>query len=163
MRRFALLWALGLTAIIAAPASARLWKPSSQQLAADYATIMHNKGTAGGRVTIQWIAGPGTTRGLQQTLDKYVVIAVSHVMQNPTGLSEWLDVDGVQVTDANGQALKEIAPDAIVPTLVGFISGVQATQRQSTQGKGKMKILVFEPGPVQSCVKGGLVVVYEGE
>ncbi len=160
MRKFAFLWALGLFAIIAAPAGARLWKPTPAELASDYTQIFHSRGDA--RVSIQWIPGAVGTGVLRQLLDEYVVISITHIM-HPGGSPEWLDVDGVQVTDASGQPLKEIAPDAIDPFLVRFISAIQGTLRQGTQGRGKMKFLVFEPGPVQACAKGGLVVIYEGE
>jgi len=159
MRRGALLWALGLSAIIATPAGARLWKPTPAELASDYTQIFHTKGD--GRVSIQWIPGAVGTGVLRELLDRYVVISITHII-HPGGRAEWLDVDGVQVTDASGQPLKEIAPNAIDPFIVRFISAIQGTMRQGTQDR-KMKMLVFEPGSVQACAKGGLVVIYEGE
>lgn len=156
--------ALGGVLALAMPVSARLWKPTPAQLAADYTTISHNKGGTGGRITIQWIAPPVITAGnLAQVLDKLVVISVTHTVVAPGGLPEWEDIEGVEVTDAAGQALKQVPDDAIPPTLVSLIAAADATLRQSTQGKGKSKMMVFEAGAVHACTKGGLVVAFEGE
>lgn len=148
---------------LAAPASARLWKPTPQQLAADYTTITHNKGGTAGRVLLQWIAAPAMTGNLQQVMEKYVVLNIIHTVVAPGGLTEWQDIEGVAVTDAAGEALKEVPSDAVPPLLVSLIAANDATLRQSTQGKAKSKILVFEAGAVHACAKGGLVVTFEGE
>jgi len=105
---------------LAAPASARLWKPTPQQLAADYTTITHNKGGTAGRVLLQWIAAPAMTGNLQQVMEKYVVLNIIHTVVAPGGLTEWQDIEGVAVTDAAGEALKEVPSDAIPPLLVSL-------------------------------------------
>jgi hypothetical protein len=45
------------------------------------------------------------------------------------------------------------------PVIVGFLARMDATMNQSTQGRGKQKVLVFQPGSVRACGKGGLVVL----
>jgi hypothetical protein len=145
-------------------ADARPWKPTPQQEAQDYATIAHNKGATGGRVVINWIAGPGFTGTLPLILEKYVVISITHTVTAPGGLQEFQDIEGVQVTDQEGRALKPVDQNDVPPTIVSILATLEATVRQSTQGKGKVKNLVFEAGAVHACLKnGGLAVTFEGE
>jgi hypothetical protein len=150
--------------VVAAPASARLWKPTPPQIAQDYATINHNKG-AEGRVIVTWMSSPGATvPTMKQLLDKYVVISILHTRQGlGGGAVTWDDIEGVQVTDGNGQPLKEVTEDAMPPTFVGMIAGADAGLRQSTQGKGKMRWSIYEAGAVGACQPGKLVVIYDGE
>jgi hypothetical protein len=75
----------------------------------------------------------------------------------------WDDIQGVQVTDGNGQALKEVTPDVMPPALVGVIASSDAAMRQNTQGKGKVYWSVWEAGSVNACQRGKLVVTYDGE
>ena len=89
--------------------------------------------------------------------------SVAHTRQAPSGLTTWDDIEGVQISDSKGQSLKEVAHDAMPPTLVGFIAQMDAAMNQSTQGKGKAKWLVFEGGGVDACGAGKLSVAYEGE
>ena len=84
-------------ALVAAvtPAAARLWKPTPAQTAADYVTIVHNKG-ADGRVVISWLASPvmiGPT--LKPLLDKYLLISIAHTRQGLGGTTTWDDIEGV--------------------------------------------------------------------
>lgn len=148
---------------MAAPAMARMWKPSPAQIASDYTLINHNKG-ADGRVTLQWLA-PTTmaTPVMQQLLDRYVVISIAHLRALPGGGTSWDDVQGVQVLDAAGKPLTEIPPDAYAPALVGLFATTDAIVRQSTQGRGKTHWGVYEPGTVHACAPGKLQVVYDGE
>jgi len=155
--------AASLAILLAAPASARLWKPTQEQVLADYVTITHNKG-ADGRVILGWLTSqmvPSPT--LKQILDKYVVISIMRTRQAPGGPVTWDDVQGVQLSDGNGQPLKEVQPDAIPPMLVGLIAASDATMRQNSLGKGKVTWSVWEAGSVAACQKGKLVVSYEGE
>lgn len=148
---------------IAMPASARLWKPTPDQLAQDYLTITHNKG-AEGRVVVSWTASsiiPSPI--LKQLLDKYIVVSIAHTRPGPEGGTVWDDVEGVQVSDVNGQPLKEVKQDAMPPTLVGLIASSDASMRQNTQGKAKVYWSVWEPGSVSACGRGKLVVTYDGE
>ena len=149
--------------LLVTPAMARLWKPTPDQLAADYVSITHNKGTEG-RVLLSWMASPViTSPALKPILDKYVVLSIVHTRQAVAGPVTWDDIQGVQVSDGNGQALKEVAADAMPPTLVGMIAASDATIRQNTQGKGKVYWGVWEAGSIAACQKGKLVVTYNGE
>ena len=157
-------YALGLALIVmAAPADARMWKPTPQQIALDYTIINHNKG-ADGRVILQWLASSSISAPiLQQLLDKYVLVSIVHTRQAPGGLTVYDDVEGMQVTDGSGQALKPVPDDSIPPSLVGLIASSDAALRQNTQGKGKSHWSVFEAGNVRACAPGKLQVTYEGE
>jgi hypothetical protein len=149
--------------VMAAPATARLWKPTPDQLAADYVTITHNKGTEG-RVVLGWMASPVIpSPAMKPLLEKYVVISIMHTRQVLGGPLTWDDIQGVQVSDGNGQALKEVPSDTMPPMLVGLIASSDATMRQTTQGKGKVYWSVWDAGSVAACQKGKLVVTYDGE
>jgi len=149
--------------LLVSPAMARLWKPTPDQLAADYVTINHNKGTEG-RVVVSWMASSVIpSPALKPILDKYIVLSIVHTRQAVGGPVTWDEVQGVQVSDGNGQALKEVSADAMPPTLVGVIAASDVTLRQSTLGKGKVYWSVWEAGSVGSCQKGKLVVTYDGE
>ncbi len=150
-------------ALLATPATARLWKPTPEQITADYVTINHNKGTEG-RVLLTWMPSLVVpSPALKQILDKYVVFSIMHTRQAPGGAVTWDDVLGVQVSDGNGQALKEVVPDALPPLLVGLIAASDANMRQNSLGKGKVTWSVWEAGSIAACQKGKLVVTYEGE
>lgn len=151
-------------ALLVTPAMARLWKPTPDQVAADYVSITHNKGTEG-RVLLSWMASPVIpSPALKPLLDKYVVLSIVHTRQPPAGGPvTWDDIQGVQVSDGSGQALKEVGADAMPPTLVGLIAASDATIRQNTQGKGKVYWSVWEAGSIAACQKGKLVVTYDGE
>ena len=162
MRALALIMAFAMLVLVP-PASARLWKPMPDQLALDYATINHNKG-ADGRVILGWMASPlMPSPSVKQLLDKYVVISIVHTRQAPGGPLTWDNIQGVQVSDGNGQALKEVSGDAMPPALVGLIATSDASMRQSTQGRGKVYWSVWETGSVNACQRGKLVVTYDGE
>jgi hypothetical protein len=152
-----------LIALLATPATARLWKPTQEQLTADYVAINHNKGTDG-RVLLTWMTSlmvPSVP--LKQLLDKYVVVSIMRTRQVPGGPVTWDDVQGVQLSDGNGQPLKEVQPDAIPPLLVGLIAASDANIRQNSLGKGKVTWSVWESGSIAACQKGRLVVNYDGE
>jgi hypothetical protein len=147
----------------AAPAMARLWKPTPEQLAADYVSIVHIKGTDG-RVAVNWLAAPVIpSPGLKQILEKYIVISIVRTRPGTGGTAIWDEVQGVQVTDGNGQALKEVPPESRPPTMVGVIATSEAAMRQSTQGAGRIYWGVWEAGSIGACQKGRLVVNYDGE
>ncbi len=158
----ALILGLILVAVLT-PASARLWKPTPAQLTLDYVTINHNKG-ADGHVVIGWMASPTmTSPTMKPLLDRYVVISIIHTRPEPAGPVSYDDVEGVQVTDGNGQMLKEVTGDAIPPALVGITASANASIRQASQGKGKMYWGVYEAGTVNACQSGKLLVHYDGE
>jgi hypothetical protein len=85
---------------------------------------------------------------LKQILDKYVVISIMRTRQAPGGPVTWDDVQGVQLSDGNGQPLKEVQTDAIPPMLVGLIAASDATMRQNSLGKGKVTWSVWEAGSI---------------
>ena len=152
-----------LIALLATPAGARLGKPTPEQVTADYVTVTHNKGTEG-RVILGWMTSlmvPSVA--MKQVLDKYVVVSIIHTRQAPGGPVTWDDVQGVQLSDGNGQPLKEVQTDAIPPMLVGLIAASDATMRQNSLGKGKVAWSVWEAGSIAACQKGRLVVNYDGE
>src|SRR5437868_13868217 len=123
--------ALVLVLLLATPVAARLWKPTPEQTAGDYATINHNKG-AEGRVLISWMASPAVSApSMKQLLDKYVVVSVIHTRQAPGGITTWDDIQGVQVSDGAGQTLKEVTGDSVPPALVGLFATSDATMRQA--------------------------------
>jgi len=147
---------------MAAPASARLWKPTTQQQTLDYLTITQNK--TGESVAIVWLAAPMIPAPtMKPVLEKYVVLSIAHTRRTPDGALTWDDVQGVQVSDGAGQALKEVPSDQVPPLLVGVIASSDATLRQSSQGKSKVYWSVWEAGAVNACQRGKLVVSYDGE
>ena len=151
-----------LSLAVTAPASARLWKPTPQQQTIDYLNIAHNK--AGENIVVAWMASPLVAAPtMKQVLDKYVVLSIAHIRRTPDGTTTWDDVQGVQVSDGAGQALKEVPSDQISPVLVGVIASAEATTRQASQGKSKVYWSVWEAGAVNACQRGKLVVNYAGE
>jgi len=151
-----------LVVAMAAPASARLWKPTPQQQTVDYLTISHNK--AADNVVIVWMASPLVAAPtVRPVLDKYIVLSIAHTRRAVDGTTSWDDIQGVQITDGAGQALKEVPSDLMPPILVGVIAQADATMRQTTNGKGKVYWSVWEAGAVNACQRGKLVVSYDGE
>ena len=147
---------------VAAPASARLWKPTPQQQTLDYLTISQNK--TGESIAIVWLASPMIPAPtMKPVLEKYVVLSIAHTRRTADGALAWDDVQGVQVSDGSGQALKEVPSDQVPPLLVGVIASSDATLRQSSQGKSKVYWSVWEAGAVNACQRGKLVVSYDGE
>lgn len=146
---------------LALPASARLWKPTPQQQVADYLSITHNKGD--GSVVIVWMASSLVVGTAKPIMDKYVVLSVARTRRGVDGVTVWDDVQGVQVSDAAGNALKEVSSDQMPPLLVGMIATSEATMRQSSQGRSKIYWGVYEAGSVSACQRGKLVVTFEGE
>jgi len=147
---------------VAAPGSARPWKPTPQQQAVDYLTITHNRGAD--NVVIVWMASPLiTAQTIKPMMDKYIVLTIAHTRRGADGAPVWDDVQGVRVSDGAGQDLKEVPSDQIPPILVGMIATSDATMRQTTQGKGKVYWSVWEAGAVNACQRGKLVVNYAGE
>ena len=146
----------------AEPAAARLWKPTLQQQAGDYLTITHN--VAGESTVIVWMAPPLVAPpSVKPLLEKYVVLSIAHTRRGPDGLTSWDDIQGVQLSDGNGENLKQVPMDAIPPTLVGLMAASDASVRQNSLGKAKVAWSIWEPGSISACQKGKLVVTYDGE
>ena len=149
-------------ALLVAPTSARQWKPTPQQQAADYLTITHNMPAETG--LIAWMASPLVPAPtVKPLLDKYVVLSIAHTRRAVDGTTSWDDIQGVQASDGKGQALKEVPSDQIPPTLVGMIASAEATMRQNSQGKAKPYWSVWEAGTINACQRGKLIVNYNGE
>ena len=147
--------------ILAVPASARLWKPTPQQQVADYLSIRHDK--SDGSVAITWMASPLVMGTAKPIMDKYVVIQVVRTRRGTDGAMTWDDVQGVQVSDGAGNAMKEVPSDQMPPILVGMIATSEATMRQTSQGRSKVYWGVYEAGTVSACQRGKLNVSFEGE
>lgn len=146
-----------------ASAEARPWKPTPQQQAQDYTSIVHNKGASAGTVRISWMAAPAFTGNMQLLMQKYLLLTLTHTIITPAGVTSYEDTGGVQVSDLAGQPLTEIALKDLPPALVGLTAQMDASFRQSVNGNAKMRILAFQPGTVLACQKGGLAVTYAGE
>jgi hypothetical protein len=128
----------------------------------DYLTITHN--TPANNVVMVWMASPLVEAPtVKPLLDKYIVLSIAHSRRGADGVTVWDDVQGVQLSDGAGQALKELTSDQIPPVLVGMIAQSDATMRQNTQGRGKVYWSVWEAGAVNACRRGKLVVGYNGE
>lgn len=152
-----------IAALLITPATARQWKPTPDQVTADYTTILHNKG-AEGRVTVEWMTSMiAPAVALKQLLDKYVLVSIMHTRQPLGGPISWDDIQGVQVSDGDGHPLKEVQTDAMPPLLAGLIAASDATVRQNSLGRGKVYWGVWEAGSISACQKGRLVVSYDGE
>jgi hypothetical protein len=166
VRGFAKIVGLGILVLASlvpsGPSAARLWKPTPEQLATDYVSLNHIKGTEG-RVAISWLSSQVfPSPALKQILEKYVVISIVHTRSSASGVT-WDEVQGVQLSDGSGQALKEVPADSRPPTLIGVIASSEAAMRQTTQGQGKIYWGVWEAGSISACQKGKLVVNYDGE
>jgi hypothetical protein len=149
-------------ALLAMPVNARLWKPTPQQLVADYVTITHIKSPEE-RVLLGWLASPVVAAPtLKPLLDKYVVISIMHT-RTAGGQVSWEQVQGVQLSDGDGQLLKQVPGDTIPPAIVGLMAASDATMKQGTQGQGKVYWSVWDAGSVAACQKSKLVVTYDGE
>lgn len=147
--------------VMAMPVSARLWKPTPQQQIADYLSISHNK--SDGSMVMVWMASPLVAGAAKPLMDKYVVLSVIRTRRGADGATVWDDVQGVQVSDGNGNPLKEVPSDQTPPLLVGMIASAEAAMRQNSQGKSKAYWGVYEAGPISACQRGKLVVNFEGE
>jgi hypothetical protein len=150
------------------PASSRTWKPTPSQIAADYASIGHNRGN-GDFVTIGWWAGPTLRPGTQliAILEKYVLISVihSHInLREPSAGFHFDNIDALEVHDERGIALAPVEQDALPPASIGLLATFEAGYRQGLGPRGKgTKFFLFDAGAVRACEKGGISVPYDGE
>jgi hypothetical protein len=149
-------------------ASSRPWKPTPSQIAADYASINHNRGN-GDVVTIGWWSSPTATPGsrLASVFERYVLISITHSHLNlkepATGL-RFDDVDKLEVRDESGNQLAPFDPDVLPPANIGNLAAFEAGYRQGLGPRGKgTKFFLFEAGGVHACEKGGISVPYDGE
>jgi len=140
-------------------ASSRPWKPTPSQIAADYASISHNRGN-GDSVNIGWWAAPTAMPGtrLVAILEKYVLISVTHSHVNlrepATGL-HFDNIDTLEVQDESRNALISVEQDALPPASIGLLATFEAGYRQGLGPRGKgTKFFLFDAGAVRACEKG---------
>lgn len=154
-----------LVVALASPGLCRIWKPSSASLSMDYTQIRDSRGK-GEVVLVSWIVPQWVQDAqLQQLLDKYVVVAVTHAKPSIGGTSTFEDVDTLLVY-ANGEAkpLTRLTGDSIPPTLAGYLAAFGAGMRQAVGAMGEgMHVFVFEGNSVHACNPGELSVPFAGE
>lgn len=166
--RVLLVTALSLTGF--SPASSRIWKPSPDKLAANYAMIQDLRG-GGEIVFIEWLApsivAPGVSGAKQfaATLQKYVVILVAHGrIDKTTGSTSFDEITTLEAKDETGKALTVVARSDLPPVINGVLSGLESIFRQAFGAFGKgTKMFVFDAGSVNSCKKGGMSVPFANE
>jgi hypothetical protein len=149
-------------------ASSRPWNPTPNQIAADYASINHNRGN-GDFVTIVWWASPTAMPGtaLVALFEKYVLISVTHshvnINQPAAGVS-FDDIKTFEAWDESGKALTPVPEDALVPASLGLLATFEAGYRQGMGPRGKgTRFFLFDAGAVHACEKGGISVLFDGE
>jgi hypothetical protein len=149
-------------------ASARPWKPTPRQIAAEYASINHNRGS-GEFVTMGWWAAATTTPDtpLFALLKKYVLISVTHSRINvsePAAGTTFEDIKSLEARDENGRVLVAIQEDALEPASISLLTSFKAGYRRGLGPRGNgTRFFLFDAGAVQACQKGGISVPYEGE
>jgi hypothetical protein len=149
-------------------ASSRLWKATPSQIAGDYASIFHNRGS-GDFVTITWLAPPTATAGSQLVaiLEKYVLIAVVHSHTNfnqPTAGITFDDIKTLEARDEGGNLLTPVSENELPTASLGLLAGFEAGYGRGfgTRGGG-MKFFLFEAGTIRACERGGISVSFDGE
>jgi hypothetical protein len=150
--------------------SARIWKPSPEKVARDYATINDVRPT-GDLVLLMWFV-PGMIQpdaagaaAVKAILQKYVVLVAAHGTLDKTTVSySFEDIDHLQATDQNQQPLAPISRNDLPPATIAVLSALEAMFRQTAGAMGKgMKVFVFDAGAVNSCTHGELTVPLAGE
>ena len=146
----------------------RPWKPMPTQIAADYASIIHNKGN-NEFVTIGWWAAPTTaTPSLLSLFEKYIFISVvhSHLKRDQDGRATELydEIDRLEIRDGAGNALSPVERDALPPATIGLLANFEAGYRQAIGPRGKgVRFFLFDAGSVRACEKGGISIPLDGE
>jgi hypothetical protein len=150
------------------PASSRLWKATSIQIAGDYASINHNRGN-GDFVTIIWFASPMATAGSQlaTTFEKYVVIGVVHSRtdfnQPAVGIA-FDDIKTLEVRGESGNLLAPVSENELPVASLGILAGYEAGYRRGFGPRGSgMKFFLFDAGTIRACEKGGISIPFDGE
>jgi hypothetical protein len=149
-------------------ASSRPWKPTPGQIAADYASINHNRGN-GDFVMLGWWSVPTATPGSQLAalFEKYVLISVTHshidIKQPAAGMS-FDDIKLLEALDESGKALAPVPEGALAPASIGLLATFEAAYRQGLGPRGKgTKFFLFDAGAVRACEKGEISVAFDGE
>lgn len=161
-----LLLGLIFSSVVFSSALSRQWKPTSLQLASDYATINHNK-TNTDFVTVRWWAEPTVMPDtpLSGLLQKYIMVSVVHFhISLPGGALTTEDIDTLEVRDSSDMPLTAIPRDALPPTAIATLTGFEASIRQSLGRLGEgTKFFTFDAGTVRACEKGVISVPFAGE
>jgi hypothetical protein len=148
------------------PAFARAWKPTSIQIAGEYAQINHAK-NATDFVNIRWWAPPTVQQGtpLPGILEKYIVISVVHFHVNqPGGAISFDGIDTLEARDDADKPLALIPRNELPPAAVGVLAALEAAFRQSLGRLGDgTKFFVFDAGTVRACEKGGISIPFADE
>ena len=152
------------------PASSRVWKPSPEKLAQDYALITDTR-SSGEFVLLQWFAptllnqSQAGATALAQMLKKYVVVMAVHArIDRVTGSFSIEDASSLQATNLQNKVLPPVAQASLPPTMIGALTAIETTFRQSIGNLGKgMKLFVFDSQGLDLCSKGRLSVSFAGE
>jgi hypothetical protein len=150
--------------------TARIWKPSPEKMARDYATI-NDVRPNGDLVLLMWFV-PGMMQpdaagaaAVKAILQKYVVVVAVHGSLDKTTASySFEDIDHLQAEDRNQHPLAPISRSDLPPATIAVISALEAMFRQTAGAMGKgMKVFVFDAGAVNSCKQGELTIPLAGE
>jgi hypothetical protein len=153
---------------ISSSASSRPWKPTPTQIAADYASISHNRGN-GDIVTIGWWASPTARPGTQLVaiLEQYILISATHSHQNfnqPAAGISFDDIKTLEAPEESGNALTPVPRDELPPASIGLLATFEAGYRQGLGPRAKgASFFLFDAGAVRACEKGGISVPFDGE
>jgi len=153
---------------ISSSVSSRLWKATPSQIAGDYASIFHNRGS-GDFVTIAWLAPPTTTASSQVVamLEKYVLIAVVHSRTNlnqPAAGIAFDDIKTLEARDESGNLLTPVSENELPVASLGLLAGYEAGYRRGFGPRGNgMKFFLFDAGTIRACDKGRISVPFDGE
>lgn len=152
------------------PASSRIWKPTPNRLAADYAVINDSR-PSGELIFLMWFAAPmvrpdmPNAEQLRALLAKYIFLSVVHSrLDKTTGTFSFENVDAIEARNASGKPLIPVTRTGMSPTTAGAVTIIEKmfSQTLGSMGKG-MKMFVFEPGEVDACKKGELTVPFADE
>jgi hypothetical protein len=149
----------------AAPGFCRDWKSSATTQAVDYTQIRDNRGR--GELILVWWVVPQWTRNvhIQQLLDQYVVIAVTHGKPSMGGAFTFENVDTLLVyAGSDTKPLTRVTGDSIPPILAGYLTTLTGVLRRSIGEMGEgMHFFVFDGDSVHACKPGGLAVPFANE
>jgi len=161
-----LLFAVMFSGTVLSSALAREWKPTAARIASDYAEIVHAKSKTD-FVRIKWWAEPIFTLGtpIAGLLRTYILISVIHFhIDPPSGTLSTEYIDELEVRDSSGTPLAPVARDAMPPVLIGTLTSIETSVRQSAGRLAQgYKFFVFDAGKVRACENGRIVVPLAGE
>lgn len=158
--------ALAVLLVVAVPATARPWKPRGEILAQEYSVITDTR-PSHDLVEIFWMTWPMSSNRsptIQQLLDKYIIVGVTHGQLDPGGKMIFNKEESVQAMDLAGTQLKALDENSYPPAVAGAVVTLAGFMRQSLGAMGEgMKFMVFEGASVRACEKGRLSVIFAGE